>query len=427
VLIIATMAPLPFDPSLITDLDVSSVELDRRSTSPSTVTSIDLPAYLSSLSLSEVEALNTPPSNYGLVKRSIPLNDGLVKRAPISPMQDYSLLRTREPANSNPYEPGRGTIDPNKINMKGFFALFALIGVGMVLTAIWFFFWAKNGGFRWRKGDWDEYKSTVLRRKGTDGKTLSGATKSTALGGGSVVGAGYRDDDGSSLCMSEMVDVNIRATGKNIKAGKGKKGKKAQDKAERLQAQREEKWEGGADDDVRAYRHEKPARVGGLNRLPDGFYNDADSDPSAWTQSQANSNSRRHNHSPHKHQNGHREPSSSGYSFTVGSEDAYTNTSEDRRPLRNEHRASASHQQTQRQCSPRKQRTSMPGSYADPIDFSTEYLESGSESNGTKSYYHPIPGLSPGKTGCGNGGFRRGGGGRRRDSLSESEGEDSRV
>ena len=69
------------------------------------------------------------------------------------------------------------------------------VGVSFVLGAIWFFFWAKNGGFKWRKGDWEEYKSTVLRRKGPNGTTLSNATKSTILGGGSVVGDGYSDKD----------------------------------------------------------------------------------------------------------------------------------------------------------------------------------------------------------------------------------------
>ena len=44
------------------------------------------------------------------------------------------------------------------------------------------------------------------------------------------------------------------------------------------------------------------------------------------------------------------------------------------------------------------------------------------QSRGTKAYFHPIPGLSAG----GGNGFRRGGG-RRRDSLSDSEGETGTV
>jgi hypothetical protein len=395
------MAPLPFDPSTISDLDISSLELDRRSTS---TPAIDLATYLSSLTFSEREALSSPPSH------------SLVKRSPISPMEDYSLLRARDVPQKHHSDPGRGTIDPNHINMKGFFVLFGFIGAAMVVLAIWFFFWAKNGGFHWQKGDWDDYKSTVLRRKGPDGKTLSGATKSTALGGGSVVNAGYRDDDATSQTMSEMVKINVKGKGK---AKGGRSNNVGQNKQERLDAQREEKWEGGADDDVRAYRHEKPARVGGLNRPSDGFYNDGSTDPSEYTQSQGR---RSRHHSPNKHHADHREPS--GYSFTAGSEDLYTHSADERRPARYQNRAS--HQPTSRQSSPKKPRTSMPGSFADPIDFSTEYLGSGSESQGTRSYYHPMPGLSPTKKAPGNNGFRRGGG-RRRDSLSDSDGEDSRM
>jgi len=61
-----------------------------------------------------------------------------------------------------------------------------------VITGIWFFFWAKNGGFYFKEGDWEDYKSTILRRKGPNGTTLSGATPSTNLGGGSVVGRKQR-------------------------------------------------------------------------------------------------------------------------------------------------------------------------------------------------------------------------------------------
>lgn len=121
----------------------------------------------------------------------------------------------------------------------------------MVIASIWFFFFAKNGGFVFRKGDWEDYKSTVLRRKGKDGKTLSNATKTTKLGMQSVAGTfepyrmgraekeemlrGYRDDDGR-------------------------------------RSPKKQKVKGGIDADVRAYRHEKPARVGGMNREADGSH-----------------------------------------------------------------------------------------------------------------------------------------------------------
>lgn len=71
----------------------------------------------------------------------------------------------------------------------------------------------------------------------------------------------------------------------------------------------------------------------------------------------------------------------------------------------------------------------MPGSssYTEPLDFEGRYTAGGSEAEtdqGTKAYFHPIPGLSAGSGGGGGGGgFRRGGGRGRRDSLSDSEGE----
>ncbi|KAH4794668.1 hypothetical protein HBH62_013870, partial [Parastagonospora nodorum] len=117
------------------------------------------------------------------------------EEAALSPMaiRDLSVAKTIVKRANEAYVQlaSAGAKDPNDLKGPGFQALFALIGVGMTLTAIWFFFWAKNGGFKFRgKDDWEDYKSTVLRRKGPDGKTLSNATKSTRLGGGSVVHGG---------------------------------------------------------------------------------------------------------------------------------------------------------------------------------------------------------------------------------------------
>lgn len=87
----------------------------------------------------------------------------------------------------NPINPGAGVTPPQNVPNKVIFILFGLIGVGFIVTGIWFFFWAKNGGFYFKDNDWEEYKSTVLRRKGPNGTTLSGATATTDLGGGSIV------------------------------------------------------------------------------------------------------------------------------------------------------------------------------------------------------------------------------------------------
>src|SRR6266704_1821488 len=67
----------------------------------------------------------------------------------LSPMAVRGLhtLQKRAPS----IDPAAGSQPANTINNQGIQALFALIGAGMVLGSIWFFFWAKNGGFKWRE------------------------------------------------------------------------------------------------------------------------------------------------------------------------------------------------------------------------------------------------------------------------------------
>lgn len=167
-----------------------------------------------------------------------------------------------------------GSRPAHDLSGPGFQVLFALIGVGMTLTAIWFFFWAKNGGFKWRKDDWEDYKSTVLRRKGPDGRTLSNATKSTRLGGGSVVhggsygaptSVGYTDETGTSADMSEIRDAEEGKSRHGLRGGDGRRHKKKH---------RRDYTNDYNDPDLDGYRHEKSARVGGLNREADGMYTD---------------------------------------------------------------------------------------------------------------------------------------------------------
>jgi hypothetical protein len=185
-------------------------------------------------------------------------------------VQSLHLAKRAGSASNNP---GAGAVPANKFNNVGFQVLFALIGVGMVVTALWFFFWAKNGGFKWQEDDWEDYKSTVLRRKGPDGKTLSNATKSTRLGGGSVVhggsygggsSVGYTDETGTNADYGEMRQVEEGRGAFGIRGGDAeKKKKKARKHTNDLR-----------DTDLREYRGEKAARVGGLNRQADGVYTD---------------------------------------------------------------------------------------------------------------------------------------------------------
>ncbi len=363
-------------------------------------------------------------------KRSNPEPSDLdIRSDDLSPLQVGSLLSTRSttkaPQNPN-YQPGSGTINPNHVNNHGFFALFALLGLALVLAAIWFFFWAKNGGFRFRKGDWDDYKSTVLRRKGPNGTTLSGATKTTRLGGGSVVANGGEVDMGE----------------KGWKKGVQHKAKKGKPRGNR----------NNDDNDVRAYRHEKPAKVGGLNSESDGvFHQDfAYSDNTTYSDEVSSQPSSAGVHVPintpkAKKENRWTKKTAAPVQPTTPSpkkkhnfynQTPNSNASTDsQRPLRpNAQSPGGANTPTRsRQPSPTKgsrTRNSVPGSfrdYAEPLDFESRYSASNSDtgltedSRGTKAYFHPIPGLGSKGRGARGGGFRRGIG--RRDSLSDSEGE----
>ena len=194
------------------------------------------------------------------------------------------------------FVPGAGTQAPGTFNNVAFLTLFCLIGAAMVVVAIWFFFWAKNGGFHFQSNDWDDYKSTVLRRKGPDGKTLSNATKSTKLGGSTIAGTqrayGYAKWDKQAARS---------IVGRDEKGRKGILAKRGWAKTHsimysddymtetfgtqtvsdmtetRTEPDRDRDVEKGhgkryRDRDVQQYKKEKPARVGGLNRVADGSH-----------------------------------------------------------------------------------------------------------------------------------------------------------
>ncbi|EFQ99400.1 hypothetical protein MGYG_02412 [Nannizzia gypsea CBS 118893] len=426
----------------------------------------------------------TTPSN--LKDFIIPKN--LPTRSLETNMEGTKVLAARDKEPTTPLPAyGEGAIDPHNINMQGILALFALLGAALVIAAIWFFFWAKNGGFIWRENDWDDYKSTVLRRKGPDGRTLSNATKSTALGGGSIVGREYRDyDDATTTMETETV-----ATGKT---GRTRRGFNAM-KKKLLRRQKESDWEGGHDEDMRAYRHEKAAQVGGMNREADGTYHGSDFTPtnthtnthdapseagytytydekSEWTQSQAGYTNQ------YEEMDISRGRNVSGFSFVAGEEDTVSHVTEEQRPLRetspparprdtdrrtagsrteasyteasrsevsrseatrseagrsevsDTERRSRHARRSQRPRGPRssasnsrqsssRKHTSMPGGYTEPLnmsEYSYQHLDGSDKGTSNLSYHQPLPALSKG--------YRRAGRGRRRDSLSDSEGED---
>ncbi|KAI1313112.1 hypothetical protein F5Y03DRAFT_155595 [Xylaria venustula] len=219
----------------------------------------------------------------------------------VGPLAARAILLARDDNNDdnkdqNKLDPSVGVTDPNNINNTGIFVLFGLIGVGFVLTGIWFFFWAKNGGFYFKQDDWEDYKSTVLRRRGPNGTLLSNATPSTNLGGGSV----YKDvyDDGATEYTGRLTQMThdtgdtmstltgITAGPSDI-AGRERRRKKREKKEREHEKKRDrknksrrkvgedgvlvdEEAEADAKRNLRAYRHERAARVGGLNKEAEG-------------------------------------------------------------------------------------------------------------------------------------------------------------
>ncbi|KAJ5564360.1 hypothetical protein N7513_000602 [Penicillium frequentans] len=385
--------------------------------------------------------------------------ENIAKRSPSISLNNLVSRSESTSTSTSTVKYGQGTIDPHSIKMQGLLALFAIIGAAFVLGGIWFFFWAKNGGFHWRKTDWDDYKSTVLRRKGPDGRTLSNATKSTKLGGGSIVDKDYTDDGYT------YTDDTYTQTASTIMTRDEKPRRKRNFKEKILRRNRDDHWEGAGDADVRAYREEKPAQIGGMNREADGTYHGSDYDSSAppthYNRSEMSEVRDYAYEKPRRSKTKQKKRDPSGFSFTAGSEDVLSQTAEEQ-PLRDpasrrdrerdlerearrenrrrEKRSAAASSvpsvpsaPSSRTSSPRKKKESrnMPGHFTEPLDFSSsgtrseyQYSNVDTEDSGTKSYHHPIAGLSKGYR---RDDRREGRRSRRRDSLSDSDGDETRY
>ncbi|WYZ46538.1 hypothetical protein EsH8_IX_000763 [Colletotrichum jinshuiense] len=344
----------------------------------------------------------------------------------IGPLAARSVLVARD---STQYkeDPHVGVTDPQNINNTAIFVIFGLIGAAFVITGIWFFFWAKNGGFYFKENDWDEYKSTVLRRRGPNGTILSNATPSTNLGGGSV----YKDYDDNSTSISGTTLSGITAGASDIyarekrerKREKRRKEKEARHK-EKRSAQKnydetgvliDEDAEREAKKHLRSYRHEKPARVGGLNKESEASEWDGSTNP---TESSVSTNLLSHRETTPTSTPTKTGASKTGASKTGGIRKVYStadrNEERERQRIRAEakklqekgraagssrrdfsfQRAStvAEDQATRGYALPPPQEEpehSIPGSWAES-DI-TSALES---DMGNKSYHHVIPGLS---------------------------------
>ncbi|KAK1760982.1 hypothetical protein QBC47DRAFT_19270 [Echria macrotheca] len=250
------------------------------------------PAIITTILNSALRARDTPATDLGA----------------LGPLTAHAVLVARDDAKP-PADPSAGLIRPQDINNNAVFAIFGILGAAFVIVGIWFFFWAKNGGFYFKENDWEDYKSTVLRRKGPNGTTLSGATESTVLGGGSV----YKDvDDHTNEDATTVISATTGITGitggVSDFSGREKRRKKREQKEREKERRREEKArekeerkhgksrrkvgadgvlideeaEHDAKEQLRNYRHEKPARVGGINKESDASEWDGSTNPS-WS------------------------------------------------------------------------------------------------------------------------------------------------
>ena len=335
----------------------------------------------------------------------------------IGGLEAHDVLQARDPSPQTKgqelVDPSTGVIDPHSINNTVMFVLFGFIGCAFVITGIWFFFWAKNGGFHFKENDWDDYKTTVLRRKGPNGTILSNATPSTNLGGGSI----YKDvDDGTTTVTDSTGLSGITAGVSNIAARekrKLKREKKLKEKEKERRDRRKEKsrrhvGEDGALIDVdaereakeqlRNYRHERPARVGGINKESEASTWDGSTNPAESTAATSELLSNRQvtpTNTPTKSGGGIRKV----YSTADRREDAENaRMRAEARRLAERGRAITGGRTERRDFSHQRAESSaagsavsrednrVPGSWV-PSELSQE------DATGTKSYSHPMPEL----------------------------------
>jgi hypothetical protein len=399
--------------------------MPRPEPAPQPKTADQLATYLATLGLEErEERFGVKMDKYAVKGRSpIAANSissrtthGSVPYIPFSPMEVHDLGKRQNMIRDT--QPLSGIAAP-KAYAKGWIVLYSLLLSALALTAIWFFFWAKNGGFHFKQGDWDDYKSTVLRRKDKNGKTLSGATTETDLDQSEV----------SEMTMhDEEAEYGMRSHRRN---------------------------------DVREYRHEKAAKVGGLNREADGSYYDAHgSNRSEITEDPSVKPLKIQKKRGFFHRKADKKTTqtpmaqqqrdvSNSYSFTTGDDSTTVSGNSGTALMDDEHRgqpayhSSRHHGRRSHRAERSSHRESRRGNYRDVEheatiaetasymegDDGTVFTEDNEGDLGTKSYVHHIPGLSTGtpteggRSSAGGAkkgkGYRRGGG--RRDSLSDSE------
>lgn len=108
-------------------------------------------------------------------------HDLLSNDSPLSARSDLAPRSGLEPR-SSPY------VHPKSMS-AGVLVIFSLLGASIGLLAIWLF--VMKGGFIWKPTDWEDYKSSVLRRPGErpDDAITVFSDGSTRRAGGSTAGA----------------------------------------------------------------------------------------------------------------------------------------------------------------------------------------------------------------------------------------------
>ncbi|KAK6534966.1 hypothetical protein TWF281_006266 [Arthrobotrys megalospora] len=165
----------------------------------------------------------------------------------------------------NPY------VNPKDFS-KGIIAIFAILGGTMAFSVWWFFM--KRGGFQWKEDDWDDYKSSVLRRKGPDGKTISsGSTRAPET---VVTDLTYQTEGTSDYAQTEK---QSQAGGSRSGRSRGAPKAKWAKKPERSNSKRSifSRWgrkrdhsptSTNRDPDLESYADEEPARMKSYNPHP---------------------------------------------------------------------------------------------------------------------------------------------------------------
>jgi hypothetical protein len=370
---------------------------------------------------------------------------GYAKRTALSPSAVFDTLQRRDDSsdpNSPKYNPGGGAAPADSFNNNALLITFAVIASLMVLCAIWFCTIARNGGFHWHQGDWDDYKSTVLRRKGPDGKTLSNATKSTKLGGGSIIpkwrnrwSGKASNKSGASDFYDKYTDVSTSSPAKSVVSSIHDSDVEMQESPRRhtrtptsnnrhSHQKRDSRLRNdatlGEDPEFDAYQAERPAAVGGYNKPAEGSHYDyTNSEVSGGTPTKMSKKDRKAkeqrekemrtrqqqtrksaNRSPPQHVSATNSQQSQPHGVAFPSPSAkdrtnyYSNYRPTGQPTLRTVPPEEARANSQRASQHRRSIPSFPGSYAedfDHADLAGSYV--GSEDTGTKSYKHHIPGL----------------------------------